>query len=110
MTSTSRELFIEFIANSDTPGNGFRARYQFAKIVVESQFDALENFKQYFANKGEQISIGIPFYLENFPANDLSLFLHKSVVLNTPALLSCFPLILYSISESFALFLSLITV
>ncbi|KAF7277763.1 hypothetical protein GWI33_009185 [Rhynchophorus ferrugineus] len=27
--STGSELFIEFVANSDTPGQGFKARYQF---------------------------------------------------------------------------------
>ncbi|ODM96058.1 Deleted in malignant brain tumors 1 protein, partial [Orchesella cincta] len=52
LTSSGRDLFIEFIANSGSPGTGFRARYKFAKIVIDNGFDPLENFKQYFANKG----------------------------------------------------------
>ncbi|KAL1491555.1 hypothetical protein ABEB36_012134 [Hypothenemus hampei] len=33
VSSTGSELFIEFVANSDTPGQGFKARYQFEEIL-----------------------------------------------------------------------------
>nr|CAI5843728.1 unnamed protein product [Callosobruchus analis] len=40
--STGSELLIEFVANSDRPGRGFRAKYQFQPAVDDASVDTLK--------------------------------------------------------------------
>ncbi|CAH1996812.1 unnamed protein product [Acanthoscelides obtectus] len=40
--STGSELLVEFVANSDRPGRGFRAKYQFQPAVDDTSVDTLK--------------------------------------------------------------------
>ncbi|XP_022909201.1 suppressor of lurcher protein 1-like [Onthophagus taurus] len=52
--STGSNLFVEFVANSDWPGHGFKARYQF--LPIEDNFIDLDRFDHARPKLGPSVS------------------------------------------------------
>nr|CAH7747456.1 unnamed protein product [Callosobruchus chinensis] len=40
--STGSELLVEFVANSDRPGRGFRAKYQFQPAIDDTSVESMD--------------------------------------------------------------------